>query len=203
MPRWKKIRRWAWRVETKQWRMRPALQSARECTAWPLAVGRAWRTRPPASAGISQTSPGSQQCSHYKVTDIEKGCIPEEKAKVVAAVGGTEFIQFLAALAILHQEGFEQQEEFILFLHIILVQVILFFISSWCKSSFSSYHPGAIKSFSSYHPVHNSLRGKELNNFCPLNSSDDLCLLFCINPSSVVTEEIFNFCTAYIDKIFM
>ena len=28
----------------------------------------------------------------------------EEKAKVVAAVWGTEFIQFLAALAILHQD---------------------------------------------------------------------------------------------------
>ena len=136
MPRWKKIRRWAWRVETKQWRMRPALQSARECTAWPLAVGRAWRTRPPASAGISQTSPGSQQCSHYKVTDIEEGCIPEEKAKVVAAVGGTEFIQFLAALAILHQEVLNNRRN-----------SSFFFISSWCRSSFSSYHPGASHPF--------------------------------------------------------
>ena len=32
----------------------------------------------------------------------------EEKAKVVAAVWGTEFIQFLAALAVFHQDYFEE-----------------------------------------------------------------------------------------------
>ena len=37
----------------------------------------------------------------------------EEKAKVVAAVWGTEFIKFLASQAILHQD--EAQDEFILF----------------------------------------------------------------------------------------
>ena len=37
-------------------------------------------------------------------------------AKVVAAVWGTEFIQFLSALAILHHGQFEEYEEFILFL---------------------------------------------------------------------------------------
>ena len=46
----------------------------------------------------------------------------EEKAKVVAAVWRTQFIQFLAALAILHQDDLN---------HIILVQFILFLISSW------------------------------------------------------------------------
>ena len=45
----------------------------------------------------------------------------EEKAKVVAAVGGTEFIQFLATLAIL----------------------LLFFKSSWYNSSCSSKSPNA------------------------------------------------------------
>ena len=39
----------------------------------------------------------------------------EVEAKVVAAVWGTEFIQFLAALAILHYNYFEEQEKFILF----------------------------------------------------------------------------------------
>ena len=34
-----------------------------------------------------------------------RGKQTEEKAKVVAAVWGTEFIQFLAALQIYHQEG--------------------------------------------------------------------------------------------------
>ena len=31
----------------------------------------------------------------------------EDKAKIVAAVWGTEFIQFLAALAILHQDDMQ------------------------------------------------------------------------------------------------
>ena len=33
--------------------------------------------------------------------------------------------------------------------------------------------------------VGNSSCGKELNKFCPPNSSDDLCLLFCLYPSSM------------------
>ena len=37
----------------------------------------------------------------------------EEKSKVVAAVWGTEFIQFLAALAVFHWD--EEYDEFILF----------------------------------------------------------------------------------------
>ena len=32
----------------------------------------------------------------------------EEKAKIVAAVWGTEFIQFLAAKAVLHQDDLEK-----------------------------------------------------------------------------------------------
>ena len=58
------------------------------------------------------------------------------------------------------------------------------------NSSFSPYHPGAINFFPC-HPgaidhflniflVQNSLRGKELNKFCPPNSNDDLCLLLCV-----------------------
>ena len=47
-------------------------------------------------------------------------------AKVVAAVWGTKFIQFLAAPAILYEDEFEEQDE-----------LILFFISSWCNSSYS------------------------------------------------------------------
>ena len=48
------------------------------------------------------------------------------------------------------------------FLHIILVQFIRFFTSSWCK------------------------RASAVNKFCPPNSSDDLCLLFNIDPSSMI-----------------
>ena len=84
----------------------------------------------------------------------------EEKAKVVAAVWSTEFIQFLAALAIFHQDDLNNRMNLSFssyhpgpgaiypFLHIILVQFILFFISSWCNSSFSKYHPGAKKASS-------------------------------------------------------
>ena len=35
----------------------------------------------------------------------------EEKAKVIAAVWGKELIQFLAALAIFHQDDFEEKDE--------------------------------------------------------------------------------------------
>ena len=52
----------------------------------------------------------------------------EEKEKVVAAVWGTELIQFIATLAILYQD------EFILFFSV-LVQFMLFFKSSWCKTA--------------------------------------------------------------------
>ena len=41
--------------------------------------------------------------------------------------GGGEFIQFLAALAILPEDNFEEYDEFILFFPIILVQFILSF----------------------------------------------------------------------------
>ena len=86
----------------------------------------------------------------------------EEKARVVAALWGTEFIQFLAGLAILHDH--KEQDEF-----------IIFFKSSWCNSSISSIHPSA----------------KQLARqgiVCPPNSSDDLCLFFYVksNKPSIV-----------------
>ena len=37
---------------------------------------------------------------------------PEKKAKVVTAVWGTELSQFLAALAIFHQDDFEEKDEY-------------------------------------------------------------------------------------------
>ena len=54
------------------------------------------------------------------------------------------------------------------------------------KSSFSSNHPGAIHPIFQFILVQNSWRGKELNTFCPPNSSDDLCLfLLFFYPSSI------------------
>ena len=52
-------------------------------------------------------------------------------------------------------------------------------------SSFSSCHPGAIHPFLQIILVQISLRGKELNKFRPPNRSYDLCLFFCIYPSSM------------------
>ena len=68
----------------------------------------------------------------------------EEKAKVVAGVWRTDFIPFLAALAILQQDNLKNRINSS-FLHIILMKFILFYISFWCLSCFSSYHPGAKK----------------------------------------------------------
>ena len=52
------------------------------------------------------------------------------------------------------------------------------------NSSFSSNHPGTIHTIRQIVLVQNSQCGKELNQFCPPNSSDVLCLFFCISPSS-------------------
>ena len=42
-------------------------------------------------------------------TDTIRRIYTEEKAKVVAAVWGTEFIRFLAALAILHHDDLKNR----------------------------------------------------------------------------------------------
>ena len=57
----------------------------------------------------------------------------EERAKVVVAVWGAEFIEFFAALAILHLGNFTKKKIIEYFLYIILVQFILFFKLSYCK----------------------------------------------------------------------
>ena len=52
----------------------------------------------------------SSQASGCSVLQYHRRRInTEEKAKVVAAVGGTECIQFLAALAILHQDELKKR----------------------------------------------------------------------------------------------
>ena len=54
------------------------------------------------------------------------------------------------------------------------------------KSSFSSYHPSAKHPILHIALVQNSQGGMALNqSILPPNSSDDLCLLFCINSSSM------------------
>ena len=55
----------------------------------------------------------------------------EEKAKVVASVWWEEFIQFLAALAILPRSILKSR-----------MNSSFSFKSFWCNSSYNSYHPG-------------------------------------------------------------
>ena len=88
----------------------------------------------------------------------------EEKAKVVAATWGTKFIQFLAVPVILHYGTILKNRK---------------------NSSFSSNHPGAVHPILQIFLLQNSLRSMELMKYCPPNSSDDLCLFFCIYPSSM------------------
>ena len=44
----------------------------------------------------------------HLVSPLSRRIYAEEKAKVVAAVRGTEFITFLAALAVLHQDDMKK-----------------------------------------------------------------------------------------------
>ena len=56
----------------------------------------------------------------------------EEKAKVVAVTWGKKLLQFLATLAILHQNNLKN-----------MLICTLFFNKSWCKSGYSSTCPGS------------------------------------------------------------
>ena len=109
--------------------------------------------------------------------------IEEDKAKVVAAVWGTidpgsELIKFLAALALLHQDDSKNRMNssfssyhpgaINLFLHTILVQFILVFISSWCKIACAA---------------------RNWINSVPQTAA--LCILFCINPYSMIWDMFF------------
>ena len=64
-------------------------------------------------------------------------------------------------------------------------------LKNMMNSSFSSNQPGAIHTI--LHIVQNSQRGKELNKFCPPNSSDDLGPFFCICPSSMILVKQLHF----------
>ena len=79
---------------------------------------------------------------------------------------GDRIYSFACHASYFAYDDFEEQDEYILFFQIIMVQVILFFKSSQCKIVTQC--------------------GKELNQFCSPNCSNDLCLLFCLYPSSTV-----------------
>ena len=78
-------------------------------------------------------------------------------------------------------------------LHIVLVHfpIQLFFISSWCNSSYSSYRPCTIHLILQIVQVQNNLRKKELNQFCPppkkkTAGATTSALSFCLYPFSLL-----------------
>ena len=96
-----------------------------------------------------------------KETNHRRRIKTEEKAKVVASVWVKEIIQFCVVLAILPRTLLKNE-----------MNSSFSFKSSWCNSSHNSNRE-------------NSQRGKELNKFFPQKRSDNLCLCFCLYPSSM------------------
>ena len=124
-----------------------------------------WLLFPPISCCCSP--PGCQLTASHSSVPVgqhhRRRINTEEKAKVVAAAWVKELIKFLAALAILNLDDLENRMN--------CTRIIL--------------REGRIHPILQIVRVKNSQRGKELNQFCPPNSSNSLCLLFCINPSSM------------------
>ena len=89
---------------------------------WKSLAGAAKGWEGSATQTTSKTVKYEPNPPHGSVVVIED---TEEKAKVVAAVWGTKFIKFLAALALLLQDNFKNR----------------------INSSFFSYDPGAIHPF--------------------------------------------------------
>ena len=79
---------------------------------------------------VSSISCRIVNCPNLKIFASPIRIYTEEKAKFIAAVWGEECFQFLAALAILHQDD----------------------LKNMMNSSYSSYHPDAINPLSSIHP---------------------------------------------------
>ena len=85
-------------------------------------------------------------CTHGCVYSIQ------EKAKVIAAAWGAELIQFLVALVIFHQDD----------------------LKTMMNCTRTIWRIGLIHPFLQIILVQNCLHVKELNLFCPPNSSDNL-----------------------------
>ena len=108
------------------------------------------------------------------------GYKPEEKTKVVTVIGGTELIQFIALLDIFHHNDLKKgmvssyssnhPDSIHPILLIDLVQFILFFLLSWCKSSFLQMHI-----------VPNSQRGKEYRSCHPIQQRRPLPSLLSVS----------------------
>ena len=104
-----------------------------------------------------------QVCNCATPRGIEDGWRQKRMQRLSLMLRGRKSIHFFVALAILHQEDFINR----------------------MNCSRTIWRLGWIHPFLHIIQVQNSLRGKELNQFCPQNSSDDLCLLFSLYPSSM------------------
>ena len=108
----------------------------------------------------------------------------EEKAKVVADVQGTELIQFLAALAIFHQDDLKKRMNRI--------------TATWRNGCFGKMDDYLVHTIPNHHLTKMDGLSKTvvqiiLNGQCglqvrPPTNSDDLFLLFCLYPSSMLAN---------------
>ena len=123
------------------------------CSWWNLADFPSWKRIGQRALGrfiLDNYCRGASKSAGERAREHRRRIYTEEKAKVVAAVWGTEFIQFLAALAVLHQDDKKKR----------------------MKCTRIKWKKGWI------HRI--------LQIVLVSNSIDDLCLLFCINPSYIV-----------------
>ena len=91
----------------------------------------------------------------------------EEKPKVVTAVWGMEFIKHSCRASCFELGRFEKR----------MNCTRMIWRKGWIYFLFFKIVL-----------MQNSLRSKKWNTFCPPNNCDDLCLFFCIYPSSMVSE---------------
>ena len=103
------------------------------------------------------------------VVAIEEGYRQKRRQRSLMLLAwGTEFTQFLAALYFLPQGDLKNR----------------------MNCTLTIWRIGFIHPFLQIILVQNSLGGKEFNKFFPSNSSDDLCLPFCIYSSSMVVAHM-------------
>ena len=102
----------------------------------------------------------------------------------------------------MHQDDLKERDEFILFFKIVLGKTATAarnlinyspqteattFAFSYVFNLFLWFiQKTRLKVVAATWLVQNSLRGKKLKKLCPFSISDDLCLFFCKNPSSMV-----------------
>ena len=124
----------------------------------------------PVPAAISSTyiSPNTilQELQCREMCNQRRKINSEEKAKVVAAVGGITFILCIPCRASYLALGP--------------------FFNNSMNSSLSSNRPGAIHHILQFILVENSQRGNKFNKFCSPNGTVDLCLSFCTYSSMLV-----------------